>query len=171
MPCITGYGGTPKRDFSSSLACLPTASRAPRPSCSPAPRTMGSAAFARPAEPAAAAPRQDAPARVTARVDEHQEQPPAGPLKDWDLLGLPADCAPGRGPELLTDAQVNARSRLRPHPGGICRLRVSGSMAVTVDQERCSWWWSGCVDGWRLPRGSTSRLGCCHRAVHPQMAH
>jgi hypothetical protein len=30
-------------------------------------------------------------------------------VKDWDLPGLPADCAPGRAPELLTDAQVNAR--------------------------------------------------------------
>ena len=30
-------------------------------------------------------------------------------MKDWDLPGLPAGCAPGRAPELLTDTQVNAR--------------------------------------------------------------
>nr|WP_031942413.1 helix-turn-helix domain-containing protein [Streptomyces rochei]BAP15802.1 hypothetical protein [Streptomyces rochei] len=38
-----------------------------------------------------------------------QPTAPTGPVKDWDLPGLPADCAPGRAPELLTDAQVNAR--------------------------------------------------------------
>ncbi|MFF3558406.1 hypothetical protein ACFYXL_33895 [Streptomyces tsukubensis] len=92
------------------------------PTTAPVPPREHSAAFARVLEPAAAAPRQDAPAalpaaapgpaRVTARVDEHQEDEPApaaGPVKDWDLPGLPADCAPGRAPELLTDAQVNAR--------------------------------------------------------------
>ncbi len=105
----------------------PRATAADRPASapvpSPAPRTTDSAAFARSAEPAAAAPLKDAtasvaasqtaPARVvTARVDEHQEDEPApaaGPVKDWDLPGLPADCAPGRAPELLTDSQVTAR--------------------------------------------------------------
>ncbi|MEW1552193.1 hypothetical protein [Streptomyces tsukubensis] len=28
---------------------------------------------------------------------------------DWDLPSLPADCVPGRTPELLTDAQAHAR--------------------------------------------------------------
>jgi hypothetical protein len=30
-------------------------------------------------------------------------------VKDWDMPGLPADCAPGRAPELLTDEQARAR--------------------------------------------------------------
>ncbi|WP_190175527.1 DUF2637 domain-containing protein [Streptomyces nitrosporeus] len=64
--------------------------------------------------PAAVAASQTAPARVTARLDEHQEEeakpaPAAGPVKDWDLPGLPATCAPGMRPELLTDTQVTAR--------------------------------------------------------------
>ncbi|MFE2562146.1 hypothetical protein ACFXGT_40325, partial [Streptomyces sp. NPDC059352] len=86
------------------------------------PRTTDSAAFARPAEPAPVQPRKDvtasvaaaqtAPARVTARLDEHQEEkpaPPAGPVKDWDLPGLPAEVRPGVDPIMLTDPQVNAR--------------------------------------------------------------
>ncbi|NEA18510.1 helix-turn-helix domain-containing protein [Streptomyces halstedii] len=31
--------------------------------------------------------------------------------KDWDQPGLPLACAPGRVPELLTDAQAHARMR------------------------------------------------------------
>ncbi|MDQ0913727.1 hypothetical protein QFZ22_009799 [Streptomyces canus] len=76
---------------------------------------------------ASVAATQTARARVTARIEEHQEAKPetavpahskilerptpapVGPVKDWDLPGLPADCAPGRAPELLTDAQVTAR--------------------------------------------------------------
>ncbi|MFF7366043.1 hypothetical protein, partial [Streptomyces sp. NPDC008125] len=64
-----------------------------------------------------AAAAQTAPARVSARVDADQEQPPtlpqrpAGPVKDWDLPGLPADCKPGCAPELLTDEQSRARIR------------------------------------------------------------
>ncbi len=96
-------------DLRATAADRPASAPAP----SPAPRTTDSAAFARPATPASVAAAQTAPARVTARLDdEHQEQPPtkpAGPVKDWDLPGLPADCAPGRTPELLTDAQVVAR--------------------------------------------------------------
>ncbi|MFE3152807.1 hypothetical protein ACFXJ6_40240 [Streptomyces sp. NPDC059218] len=52
--------------------------------------------------------------QVSARIDvDHQEQPAekAGPVKDWDIPGLPADCAPGRAPELLTDTQAHARIR------------------------------------------------------------
>ncbi|MFJ5646406.1 hypothetical protein [Streptomyces sp. NPDC093223] len=59
--------------------------------------------------PAASVP---APARVVARIDAADPEPPrpaTGPVKDWDRPGLPADCAPGRAPELLTDAQVTAR--------------------------------------------------------------
>ncbi|MEU1276541.1 hypothetical protein [Streptomyces sp. NPDC005799] len=80
---------------------------------SPAPRTTDSAAFARPAGPAPApvAAAQTGPARVTASVDEHQERPapPAGPVKDWNLPGLPETCAPGSAPVLLTEVQVAAR--------------------------------------------------------------
>ncbi|MEW1552179.1 DUF2637 domain-containing protein [Streptomyces tsukubensis] len=115
------------------------------------PRTDHSAAFARALEPVGAAPRQDTPAalpaatpgpaRVTARVDEHQEDEPAapadsqiwerpapapaaGPAKDWNLPGLPADCAPGRTPELLTDTQAHARIRYG-HANGWAQRRVA----------------------------------------------
>ncbi|MEV8107085.1 hypothetical protein [Streptomyces sp. NPDC088135] len=55
---------------------------------------------------------QTTPARVTARVEtEHQEQPPAGPVKDWDLPGLPAEVRPGIDPVMLTDEQSRARIR------------------------------------------------------------
>ncbi|SEB29426.1 hypothetical protein SAMN04490357_0001 [Streptomyces misionensis] len=76
-----------------------------------------------------AAAQATAPGRVTARIEDQEDKPapaatadsqiwerpapqpaaPSGPVKDWDLPGLPADCAPGRAPELLTDAQVTAR--------------------------------------------------------------
>ncbi|MFJ1610452.1 hypothetical protein ACIOHS_45190 [Streptomyces sp. NPDC088253] len=53
-------------------------------------------------------------ARVTARVDDNERQEqqpelPATPVKDWELPELPADCAPGRVPDLLTDEQARAR--------------------------------------------------------------
>ncbi|MFJ5851250.1 hypothetical protein [Streptomyces sp. NPDC092903] len=35
--------------------------------------------------------------------------PPPRSSQDWDQPGLPADCAPGRAPGLLTDAQAHAR--------------------------------------------------------------
>ncbi|MCT2544307.1 DUF2637 domain-containing protein [Streptomyces atratus] len=95
------------------------------PVASSAPRTTSdSAAFARPADRAPArkdatasvAAAQTAAGRVSARVDVdvvEQEQPAekAGPTHDWDLSGLPDDCAPGRRPELLTDGQARARIR------------------------------------------------------------
>lgn len=82
------------------------------PTADPRTTTADSSAPARQDVTASVAAIQVAPARVvTVRVDadEHQEQQPAGPVKDWDLPGLPADCAPGRVPELLTEAQVRAR--------------------------------------------------------------
>lgn len=79
-------------------------------------------------EPSRAA--QAVPARVvTARVDgtdAHDASggagvvkvpPLAGLVKDWDLPGLPADCAPGRASELLTDAQARARITATPTDG------------------------------------------------------
>ncbi|GAB3006854.1 hypothetical protein GCM10023080_085750 [Streptomyces pseudoechinosporeus] len=73
--------------------------------------TADNPALARKDAPAPVAASHAIPAWGTARVDdhEHQEQQPepsAGPVKDWDL---PADCAPGRAPELLTDEQAHAR--------------------------------------------------------------
>ncbi|MEV6463054.1 hypothetical protein AB0M66_31055 [Streptomyces albidoflavus] len=52
----------------------------------------------------------EAPSRpqVTARVSESQTAP-ARPLADWERPELPAECAPGRRPVLLTDDQVTAR--------------------------------------------------------------
>ncbi|WP_217207762.1 hypothetical protein [Streptomyces sp. AC550_RSS872] len=84
------------------------------PTADPRATTADNPAPARKDAPAPVAASHTTPARVTARVDdnEHQEQQPkqpTGPAKDWDLPGLPADCAPGRTPELLTDTQVNAR--------------------------------------------------------------
>lgn len=138
-----GHPVAPKADPDTTAAdkaaqavqALHTAPQAPA-----APRTTDSAAFARPAAPATAAPRKDAtasvaaaqatPGRITARIEDQEDKPaatapadskilerpapqpapaPAGPVKDWDLPGLPADCAPGRAPKLLTDAQVTAR--------------------------------------------------------------
>ncbi|MGK5500515.1 hypothetical protein [Streptomyces sp. URMC 125] len=68
---------------------------------------------ASPASASAVSPAaQNGPARVTARVeDEHQEQPPAParPPRDWELPGLPAECAPGIDPALITDDQARAR--------------------------------------------------------------
>ncbi|MFD9684077.1 hypothetical protein ACFWAD_29695 [Rhodococcus sp. NPDC059969] len=73
---------------------------------------------------------QTSPARITARVTtESQEQPapaqqPAGPVKDWDIPGLPADCAPGQKPDLLTDNQAHARIRYG-HANGWAQRRVA----------------------------------------------
>ncbi|MFI9630947.1 hypothetical protein, partial [Streptomyces sp. NPDC052042] len=61
---------------------------------------------------AASAPaRPQVSARIPAPEPERQEEPAgkAGPVRDWDLPGLPDACAPGRVPEYLTDAQVTAR--------------------------------------------------------------
>lgn len=85
-----------------------------------APRTVSQAPAA-PRKDATApvtAAAQTAPGRVTARIEDQEDKPapaagpaPAAPVDDWDLPGLPADCAPGRTPELLTDAQAHARIR------------------------------------------------------------
>ncbi|MFE2718887.1 hypothetical protein ACFXKI_45025 [Streptomyces mirabilis] len=63
---------------------------------------------------ASVAAAQTTPARVTARVDDNERQEqqpelPAVPVKDWELPELPAGCAPGRVPKLLTDEQARAR--------------------------------------------------------------
>ncbi|MEU2856721.1 helix-turn-helix domain-containing protein [Streptomyces syringium] len=78
----------------------------------------------RPAAPVAAA--QPRPAgRIDVAIGAgHQEQPPAGPVADWDLPGLPHDCAPGRRPELLTDTQAHARIRYG-HAIGWSQRRVA----------------------------------------------
>ncbi|MFJ8856653.1 hypothetical protein [Streptomyces sp. NPDC102437] len=63
---------------------------------------------------AASAPaRAQVSARVPAPGPQVEEVPAekAGPAHDWDLPGLPDDCAPGRRPELLTDGQARARIR------------------------------------------------------------
>ncbi|MEV6134315.1 hypothetical protein AB0M05_47260 [Streptomyces violaceusniger] len=97
------------------------ARQAQRPAVEHAAATQPSVAPARPATPIpspaqerkpapVAAAQTSASARVTSRIEADPEPaPPAGPVKDWQLPGLPADCAPGRAPELLTDAQVTAR--------------------------------------------------------------
>lgn len=65
---------------------------------------------------------------MTARVDqEHQEPEPApaaGPVKDWDLPGLPKEAGPGLRPEVLTDAQSLARIRYG-HENGWAQRRVA----------------------------------------------
>ncbi|WP_327278455.1 helix-turn-helix domain-containing protein (plasmid) [Streptomyces sp. NBC_01224] len=105
------------------------------PVASSAPRTTDGAAFARPADRAPArkdvtasvAAAHAAAGRVSARVDVVDQEPPAekaGPVKDWDLAGLPADCAPGRAPELLTDTQAHARIRYG-HKHGWSQRRVA----------------------------------------------
>ncbi|MFF4181554.1 helix-turn-helix domain-containing protein, partial [Streptomyces sp. NPDC001750] len=58
-----------------------------------------------------------------------QEEPvgkagPAAPVQDWELPGLPEDCAPGRLPALLTDAQSRARIRYG-HERGWAQRRVA----------------------------------------------
>lgn len=45
-------------------------------------------------------------------------------MKDWDLPGLPADCAPGREPALLTDSQAHARIGYG-HANGWAQRRVA----------------------------------------------
>lgn len=39
------------------------------------------------------------------------QSPQLPPARDWHLPSLPADCAPGRAPQLLTDTQAHARIR------------------------------------------------------------
>ncbi|WP_406723373.1 helix-turn-helix domain-containing protein (plasmid) [Streptomyces althioticus] len=57
--------------------------------------------------------RPSAPADIPAQAQPADPLPPPPPASphDWDLPGLPADCAPGRKPELLTEAQATARLR------------------------------------------------------------
>ncbi|MFJ6015192.1 hypothetical protein [Streptomyces sp. NPDC092952] len=54
---------------------------------------------------------------MSARLpDDEEDQPkqpvpaaPAEQVKDWDLPDLPPECGSGLAPELLTDAQAQAR--------------------------------------------------------------
>ncbi|TLQ38599.1 hypothetical protein [Streptomyces marianii] len=118
-----GHPVAPKADPDTTAADKAAQALHSAPQAPAAPRTTDSAAFARPAEPAPAETRKDAtasvaaaqtgPARVTARLDHQEDKPapatPAGPVKDWDLPGLPAEVRPGVDPVMLTDAQVTAR--------------------------------------------------------------
>ncbi|MFI2026080.1 helix-turn-helix domain-containing protein [Streptomyces olivaceoviridis] len=56
---------------------------------------------------------------------------------DWDLPGLPADCAPGRVPDLLTDAQAAARLRYGYDQGWTQRriAAFAGRGAATVHRH------------------------------------
>ncbi|NEA14266.1 hypothetical protein [Streptomyces halstedii] len=140
----------PTADLRAAAADRPASTPAP----SLAPRATDSAACARPAEPATAAPRQDAPVsvaaaqttlpRVTARLDnEHQEQPPAkpaGPVKDWNLPGLPAEVRPGIDPVMLTDEQSRTRIRYGLNQGWTQRRigEFAGRSATTVNKVKAS---------------------------------
>ena len=57
--------------------------------------------------------------------------------QDWDDPALPADCAPGRAPALLTDAQALARIR-HGHQQGWAQRRIaafSGRATGTVHKH------------------------------------
>lgn len=101
----------------------------------------------------AAAP--PAPARITARVEDVEDQEhelpaadrpliparpqlPAALPKDWELPDLPADCAPGRAPELLTDAQARARMDYGLSRGWTQRRigEFAGRSATTVNKYK-----------------------------------
>ncbi|WP_107489508.1 DUF2637 domain-containing protein [Streptomyces sp. rh34] len=92
--------------------------------------------------PAAVAASHPAPGRVTARVDEDQEQPPtapkppAGPVKDWELPGLPTDVRPGVAPIMLTDEQSHIRIRYGLDQGWSQRRigEFAGRSATTVNK-------------------------------------
>ncbi|MFD7631810.1 hypothetical protein ACFV7Q_38390 [Streptomyces sp. NPDC059851] len=93
------------------------------------------------------------PPRITARVDQHQDDKPAAPadsqnwerpapaadpVKDWDLPALPADCAPVRAPELLTDTQVVARMNYGLDQGWTQRRigELAGRSATLVNRHK-----------------------------------
>ncbi|MFH8477228.1 hypothetical protein [Streptomyces sp. NPDC018000] len=90
---------------------------------------------------------QTAPNRVTARVDtEQREQPtpapakPAGPVKDWELPGLPAEVRPGVEPVMLTDEQSRARIRYGLGRGWTQRRvgEFAGRSATTVNKVKAA---------------------------------
>lgn len=131
-----------------SAAPAPTGHQVP----APAPKAS-TAALERPAAPAVLEARTHASAsgRITARVEDAEEvegikgqehEPPAArPAKaalpkDWELPDLPADCAPGRAPELLTDAQSRARIRYGLGRGWTQRRigEFAGRSATTVNK-------------------------------------
>jgi hypothetical protein len=96
----------------------PDATAADKAAQAPHTASQAPAAPRRDATAPVTAAAQTAPGRVTARIEDQEDKParaagpaPAAPVDDWDLPGLPADCAPGRTPELLTDAQAHARIR------------------------------------------------------------
>ncbi|TXR91757.1 hypothetical protein EAO73_35840 [Streptomyces sp. col6] len=57
---------------------------------------------------------------------------------DWDLPGLPAGCAPGRAPGLLTEEQSRARIRYGLDHGWTQRRigRFAGRSATTVSKVK-----------------------------------
>ncbi|MBV7674354.1 hypothetical protein STHAL_33460 [Streptomyces halstedii] len=108
-PAVAAPATTPPQPgFRTSQPAAPATAT---PAAAPAATVPASAPQA-PARPTTAVA-AEAPARpqVSARVPEPQTAPaaPARPLADWQRPDLPASCAPGRRPELLTDAQREAR--------------------------------------------------------------
>ncbi|MFI1840320.1 hypothetical protein [Streptomyces olivaceoviridis] len=103
----TGAAVAPKADPDATAAHKAAQALHATPQAPAAPRKDATASVA--------AAQAAAPGRVTARIEDQEDKSapaapqPKGPVKDWDLPGLPADCAPGRAPELLTDTQVTAR--------------------------------------------------------------
>lgn len=98
--------------------------------------------------PAAVAASHTTPTRVTARVDQDQDQeqppaapkPPAGPVKDWDQPGLPAEVRPGIAPVMLTDDQSRTRIRYGLNQGWTQRRigEFAGRSATTVNKVKAS---------------------------------
>lgn len=109
------------------------------------PRTTAPDSTLKDATASVAAATQTGPARVTARLD-HQEQPPtapqrpAGPVKDWDLPGLPTEVRPGVDPVMLTDEQSRTRIRYGLNQGWTQRRtgEFAGRSATTVNKVKAS---------------------------------
>lgn len=86
-----------------------------------------------PADHQAPAPKTEAPAPAA-------PQRPAAPPKDWEREDLPADCAPGIAPALLTDQQSRARIRYGLAEGWTQRRigEFAGRSATTVNKLKAS---------------------------------
>ncbi len=64
---------------------------------------------------------------------------PAGPVKDRDQTGFPADCVPGRMPELLSEKQVRARIMYKLTRTGWTQRRIgafAGRSATVVNRVK-----------------------------------
>lgn len=107
-PAVAAPATTPPQPrFRTSQPAAPATAT---PAAAPA-ATLPASAPQAPARPTTAPAPAPARPQVSARVPEPQTAPaaPARPLADWQRPDLPASCAPGRRPELLTDAQREAR--------------------------------------------------------------